>query len=37
MKIWQILMLIWMVMMAFMLMNHFHRENLERERRRKSD
>lgn len=37
MKIWQILMLIWMVMMAFMVMNYFHRENLRRERRRKSD
>ncbi len=36
MKIWQILMLIWVVMMAFMLMNHFHRENVRREQRQKA-
>ena len=37
MKIWQILMMIWVVVMGFILMNHFHRENLERDRRRKSN
>ncbi len=30
MKIWHILMGIWFVGLGFMLMNHFHRQNIER-------
>ena len=34
MKIWQILLVIWVVAGCFMLANHFHRENIERDKRR---
>ncbi len=30
MKIWQILMLMWVVAAGFMLANHYNRENIER-------
>lgn len=30
MKIWQILLVIWIVGLCFMLANHFNRENIER-------
>ncbi len=35
MKTWQILMVIWFVAAGMMLMNHFHRGNLEREQKKK--
>ena len=34
MKIWQILLVIWVVAGCFMLANYFHRENIERDKKR---
>jgi len=34
MKIWQILLMMWVVAGCFMLANHFHRENIERDKKR---
>lgn len=30
MKIWHILLAIWLMGLGFLLMNHFHRQNIER-------
>jgi hypothetical protein len=34
MKIWQILLVIWVVGGCFMLANHFNRQNIERDKKR---
>ena len=34
MKIWQILLVMWVVAGCFMLANHFNRQNIERDRKR---
>jgi hypothetical protein len=34
MKIWQILLIMWVIAGCFMLANHFHRENIERDKKR---
>ncbi len=34
MKIWHILMGIWFLALGFMLLNHFHRQNIERLKKR---